>query len=91
MAPYPVERAPTTEIEDEKYRVQGVRVSMLAEYPVKGLVFEKLGSLEQLSNVVARACLKLQACNIPHNILISDCGARVFLWPQVKISYSLIC
>lgn len=82
MAPYPVERAPTAEL-DEKYQVQGVRASVLAEYPVKGLAFEKIGTLEQLSNVVARACQKLQSCNIPHNILISDCGARVFLWPQV--------
>lgn len=24
----------------------------------------------------------MQAANIPHNVLIADCGSRVFIWPQ---------
>lgn len=80
MAPYPVERAPTESC--IKYNCPGVRVSQLVEYPVRGLVFEKTGSLEQMSDVLGRACVRLQQENIPHNVLISDCGARVFLWPQ---------
>ncbi|GMH33039.1 hypothetical protein BSKO_00873 [Bryopsis sp. KO-2023] len=82
MAPYPVERAPTESTDCSKWNCAGVRVSRLAEYPVRGLVFEKTGSLEQMSDVLGRACVRLQQENIPHNLLISDCGARVFLWPQ---------
>lgn len=24
----------------------------------------------------------MQQANIPHNVLIADCGSRVFIWPQ---------
>lgn len=82
MAPYPVERAPTEAVNCLASRFSGVRISRLSEYPVRGLVFEKTGSLEQMSHVLGRACIKLQKMNVPHNLLISDCGARVFLWPQ---------
>jgi hypothetical protein len=32
--------------------------------------------------VVGEASLAMQAANIPHNVLIADCGSRVFIWPQ---------
>lgn len=82
MAPYPVERAPTTKLDSSQLNVEGVQVSVLSGYPVRGLVFEKRSSLETMSTLISRACEKLQEANVPHNLLISDCGARVFLWPQ---------
>lgn len=84
MAPYPVERAPTVELNLSNPKFQGVRISNLIDYPVKGFVIEKIGSLEIMANVLANVCTKLQENNIPHNLLICDCGTRAFLWPQVR-------
>ncbi|KAG6689760.1 hypothetical protein I3843_11G188400 [Carya illinoinensis] len=56
--------------------------SVLLNYPVRGLVFEGGYTVEDLSNTVSDACICLQANNIPYNVLIADCGRRVFLLPQ---------
>lgn len=32
--------------------------------------------------MVGEACQRLTARNVPHNLLIADCGARVFLYPN---------
>jgi hypothetical protein len=32
--------------------------------------------------VVGEASQAMQAANMPHNMLIAECGSRVFLWPQ---------
>lgn len=86
MAPYPVERAPTKLIQDTAFDPKYVTVSELVGYPVKGWVFEMSAgfdhSLEPVASAVGRVCMKLQEMNVPHNLLICDCGARVFLWPQ---------
>jgi GDP-L-galactose phosphorylase len=58
-----------------------VAISLLADYPVRGWVVEG-PSLAGMAQVVGDASLALQAANIPHNVLIADCGARVFIWPQ---------
>lgn len=39
--------------------------------------------MRDLSDAVASSCICLQNSNIPFNVLISDCGKRVFLFPQV--------
>ena len=49
---------------------------------VKGLVFEANGSLAALAELVGAACQRLAAANVPHNLFIADCGARVFLLPN---------
>lgn len=77
--PFPMEKAPTkkiTVLED------GVVISELLNYPVKGLVFEGGNTMEDLANSVSDACICLQDNNIPYNVLISDCGKRIFLLPQ---------
>lgn len=77
--PFPIEKAPAkkiTTLED------GVVISELLNYPVKGLVFEGGNTVQDLSNSVSDACICLQENNIPYNVLISDCGKRVFLLPQ---------
>jgi hypothetical protein len=76
-----VERAPTVSIPGVKRRHRGVLVTQLADYPVRGLVFEG-ASLDDVAEVVGTACQRLVAANVPHNLFIADCGARVFLLPN---------
>ncbi|GMJ15993.1 vitamin c defective 2, GDP-l-galactose phosphorylase [Hibiscus trionum] len=77
--PFPIEKAPTKKLAT---LTSGVVVSDLLKYPVRGLVFEGGNSLRDLSDTVSDACICLQENNIPYNILISDCGKRIFLLPQ---------
>ncbi|XP_057429793.1 GDP-L-galactose phosphorylase 1-like [Lotus japonicus] len=77
--PFPIEKAPTKKIAKLN---GGVQVSKLLNYPVRGLVFEGGPMLNDLAETVSEACICLQINNIPHNVLISDCGRRVFLLPQ---------
>lgn len=77
--PFPIEKAPTKRITTLEV---GVEISELVNYPVRGLVFEGRNSLRDLSNAVSDACICLQNNNIPYNVLISDCGKRIFLLPQ---------
>lgn len=83
--PFPIEKAPTKKINT----LDGeVNISELVNYPVRGLVFEGGKTVDCLSNAVSDACICLQSNNIPYNVLISDCGTRIFLLPQVN---SLTC
>lgn len=79
--PFPIEKAPTKKIYTLK---DGVVISELLKYPVRGLVFEGGNTLQALSNSVSDACICLQENNIPYNVLIADCGQRIFLLPQVS-------
>lgn len=82
-APFPVERVPTEYLEAfADMKESGMRVSQLVDYPVRAYVFELGSDLEELSQGVADACRTLEMSNIPYNLLIVDCGARVFLFPQ---------
>lgn len=79
--PLPVEKAAThliTSVEGT-----GTKIYQFVNYPVRGLIFEDDNSLENLSDTASKACIFLQNNNIPHNVLISYCGKRVFLYPQV--------
>ncbi|KAG2443234.1 hypothetical protein HYH02_009307 [Chlamydomonas schloesseri] len=62
----------------------GVRVSRLVGYPVRSFVIEAEGEagLEAVAAVLARAAGALQAANQPFNVIASDGGRRVFLFPQ---------
>ncbi|KAF8391586.1 hypothetical protein HHK36_023892 [Tetracentron sinense] len=77
--PFPVEKAPTQKITTLGV---GVKISELLNYPVRGLVFEGGNTLQDLSNAVSDSCICLQDNNIPYNVLISDSGKRIFLFPQ---------
>jgi GDP-L-galactose phosphorylase len=83
MAPFPVERAPTRRLSSKAVgRTHGVHVSTVEDYPCKGLVFEGKDRLHDLAQTVSAACKQLQEANIPFNLLVVDCGSRVFLFPQ---------
>ncbi|XVF33955.1 hypothetical protein REPUB_Repub18cG0015800 [Reevesia pubescens] len=77
--PFPIEKAPTKKLTTLN---GGVIISELLKYPVRGLVFEGGNTLQNLSDNVSDACISLQDNNIPYNVLISDCGNRIFLLPQ---------
>ncbi|XVE50717.1 hypothetical protein DITRI_Ditri01bG0185800 [Diplodiscus trichospermus] len=76
---FPIEKAPTKKITTLN---AGVIISELLKYPVRGLVFEGGNTLKDLSDAVSDASICLQDNNIPYNVLISDCGKRIFLLPQ---------
>ena len=78
--PFPIEKAPAKEIGTLN---GGMKISELVNYPVRGLVFEGGNTLLDLSRGVSDACICLQENNIPYNVLIADCGNRIFLLPQV--------
>lgn len=78
---FPVERSSTVPLGRRK-QIGGIKISELLNYPVKGLVFESGGNLEELASAVANACCKLQDENIAYNLLIADRGLRIFLFPQ---------
>jgi len=80
-APFAVERAPTKALYGYTRR-KDVEVALLSDYPVKGLVFEAGESLTAMATLVGAACKRLQDANIPHNILVVDCGQRLFLFPN---------
>ncbi|XP_027077818.1 GDP-L-galactose phosphorylase 1-like [Coffea eugenioides] len=80
---FPIEKAPTRRIMARK-GLQGADlvVSELLDYPVRGLVFEGGCVLRDLSDAVASSCIYLQQNNVPFNVLIADCGRKIFLLPQ---------
>lgn len=85
-ANFPVEKVPTQIVAVEKgLYPREVYVSKLLNYPVQGLVFEGGNSIRDLSDVVARALICLQDNNIPFNVLLSDSGKRIFVFPQVLL------
>ncbi|KAH6759929.1 GDP-L-galactose phosphorylase 1 [Perilla frutescens var. frutescens] len=79
-APFPIEKAPTCKILSSKET--RIVVSKLLHYPVKGLVFEGGYKMQDLCDAVASSCISLESNNVPFNILISDCGKKIFLLPQ---------
>ncbi|KAK2987021.1 hypothetical protein RJ640_004747 [Escallonia rubra] len=77
--PFPIEKAATGKTTTLN---TGVKISEISKYPVRGLVFEGTGTMEDLADAVSESCICLQNNNIPYNVLISDSGRRIFLLPQ---------
>lgn len=83
--PFPVEKAPIQKILARKgLGGAGVIVSKLLNYPVRGFAFEggNGSTARDLSDAVVNSCISLQNKNIPFNILIAQCGKKIFLLPQ---------
>ncbi|KAJ4766375.1 GDP-L-galactose phosphorylase 1 [Rhynchospora pubera] len=81
----PVEKAQMEMITQRGLRPEsekGVKVSRLMNYPVRGLVFSEGNTVGDLADVVSKACICLQQNNIPFNVLISDRGRQIYLFPQ---------
>lgn len=85
MEAFPIERAPTSRLPPGVYKKRhrhGSTVSQVTNYPVRCLCFELGDGFESLADLVGTCCERLQARDIPFNLLIADHGARVFLIPQ---------
>lgn len=81
-AAMPLERARTCLISKRKFGKSSIRIEKLVDYPVHGLVFECGGDLKDMASLIGSFCQMLSAKNIPHNMLIVDKGARVFVIPN---------
>lgn len=84
-SPMPLERTKTSLITRRSGRKGSrnpISIHKLENYPVKGLVFEAGDSLEDMANLIGGLCQRLSVKNIPHNIMVVDRGARVFLIPN---------
>lgn len=86
MAPFPAEKAPTVTIERSVFDSNYVRVSKMTNFPVLGWVFEMVAafgaSLRPMSEAIGTICAKLQEMEVPHNLMVTDCGSRILMWPQ---------
>ncbi|KAG9129762.1 hypothetical protein Leryth_015460 [Lithospermum erythrorhizon] len=81
--PFPVEKAPTCRILTRiGLNNAELTVSQLLNYPVRGFVFEGGWKLQDLADFVASTCIYFQNNNIPFNVLITDCGKKIFVFLQ---------
>ena len=81
-AAMPLERARTGFVSKKKMGKSSIQIEKLLDYPVHGLVFESGGDLHDMANLIGGLCQRLAVKNIPHNMLIVDKGARVFVIPN---------
>jgi GDP-L-galactose phosphorylase len=57
-------------------------VTFMCTAEVMMLTCASLAAVAAPLQVVGEASQAMQAANMPHNMLIAECGSRVFLWPQ---------
>lgn len=90
---FPCELVPTEPLPGIKRRRDGIRINRLTRYPVNafvvemdpavGLSDEEAADLQsEMAQLVGTACLRMQAMNLPHNLLICESGRRIFVFPQ---------
>lgn len=65
---------------------EGTHISMVIDYPIKALLFERKSNcnFKIVLEVLAEICSFLQDKSIPYNLLITDCGKKIFLFLQVR-------
>ncbi|KAH0458694.1 hypothetical protein IEQ34_011508 [Dendrobium chrysotoxum] len=80
--PLPVELLPIIPIYGSS--IDGIQILEVADYPLNALVFASK-NLRKLADVVGEICSTLQHRNTVFNLLISDCGTKMFLFPQVHL------
>ncbi|KAK9267464.1 hypothetical protein L1049_009890 [Liquidambar formosana] len=80
--PLPVELLPVMTLFGDGQA--GIRICQVTDYPIRALLFESNDNLKVLVEVVAEICSCLLGKNIPYNLLISDCGKKMFLFPQLQ-------
>lgn len=62
----------------------GLYIGEVADYPLKAVVFVSK-NLKALVEIVGEMCSYLHDNGTAFSLLISDCGTRIFLFPQVII------
>ncbi|XP_043702660.1 GDP-L-galactose phosphorylase 1-like isoform X2 [Telopea speciosissima] len=79
--PLPVELMPVVTIHGRQ-KLEGLHIYEVKDYPVKAFLFIGNGNLKMLIEVVAQICSWLQDQKVPYSLLISDCGTKMYLFPQ---------
>ncbi|KAL5977375.1 hypothetical protein ACLOJK_021721 [Asimina triloba] len=67
------------------WQERGIQICEVADYPVKALLFSSSHNSKALVDAVSEICSYLQDQSIPFNLLISDCGMKIFLFPKVML------
>ncbi|WOK99524.1 GDP-L-galactose phosphorylase 1-like [Canna indica] len=80
--PLPVELLPTIPVYGNLL-TSGVYISEVADYALKTLIFVSK-NLKALVEVVGEMCSYLHDNGTAFSLLISDCGTKVFMFPQVR-------
>ncbi|XP_020595191.1 GDP-L-galactose phosphorylase 1-like [Phalaenopsis equestris] len=81
--PLPVELLPIIPIYGSSH-IDGIQILEVADYPLNALVFVSK-NLKKLAHAVGEICSTLQRRSTVFNLLISDCGTKMFLFPQVHL------
>lgn len=66
----------------------GIYISAVTDYPIKTVLFESNQKFETMMEVLAKICSCLKGMRILYNLLISECGKKIFLFLQVKCPWS---
>ncbi|KAB1222823.1 GDP-L-galactose phosphorylase 1 [Morella rubra] len=61
---------------------RGMRISAVTDYPIKTLLFESSQRFKIMVEVLVEICSHLQGRRIPYNLLITNCGQKIFLFLQ---------
>ncbi|XP_072988086.1 GDP-L-galactose phosphorylase 1-like [Typha latifolia] len=80
--PLPVELFPTVPVYADTHRT-GIHICEVADYPLKTLVFMG-NNLDSLSNIITEICSNLRVHGSAFNLLITDFGTKIFLFPQAQ-------
>ena len=67
-----------------------MRISVVTDYPIKTLLLESNQNFKIMMEVLVKICFCLQEMSISYNLLISDCGKKIFLFLQVKWPFVVI-
>lgn len=65
---------------------KGIQISTVIDYPIKTLLFESNCNIRMMVEIVSETTRYLLDKEIPYNLMISDCGKKVFLFLQVRWS-----
>ncbi|XP_011624021.1 GDP-L-galactose phosphorylase 1 isoform X2 [Amborella trichopoda] len=79
--PLPVEMVPVIPVLGDWENIE-LKIFEIASYPIKGLVFKCKENFKLMVSLVAEVCSRLQDQDVPHKLLITDCGTKIFLFPQ---------
>ncbi|POO00991.1 GDP-L-galactose/GDP-D-glucose phosphorylase [Trema orientale] len=63
-----------------------MRISVVTDYPIKTLLLESNQKFKMMMEVLVKICSFLQEMSISYNLLISDCGKKIFLFLQQQKS-----
>ncbi|RWR81849.1 GDP-L-galactose phosphorylase 1 isoform X2 [Cinnamomum micranthum f. kanehirae] len=88
--PLPVEHVPVVPVTGN-WQKSGIQICEVSDYPIKALLFKAEENFKILVTIVSEICCSLQRQNIAFSLLISECGMKMVLFPQVHTSSASVC